>query len=98
MGMMPWKDSVYGYVATEEGLRSLTDVERMQRVRQRTMGGTCKVCDRIITSDTSKEGLLAELCDNCFKLQNDVVNEILQGKLVPMMYELIEIDGGRKHV
>jgi hypothetical protein len=97
--MMSWRDSVYGYAATEEGLRSLTDVERMQRVRQRTMGGTCKVCDRIITSsDTSKEGLLAELCDNCFKLQNDVVNEILQGDLAPTIHELPQTDGGRKHV
>lgn len=90
---------MYGYVATEEELRSLTNVERTQRIWQRAMGGTCKACDRIITSsDTSKEGLLAELCDNCFKLQNDIVNEILQGNFAPRMYELTQIDGGRTHV
>lgn len=90
---------MHGYVAAEEGLRPLTDVERMQRVRQRAMGGTCKACDRIITSsDTSEEGLLAELCDNCFRLQNDVVNEILQGNLVPAMHELIQAEGDRRYV
>jgi hypothetical protein len=38
---------------------------------------TCKVCDEHIDSaNTSERGLLAELCDHCYNIEEDVFEEI----------------------
>lgn len=38
---------------------------------------TCKVCDEHINSDnTSEKGLLAELCNQCYQMEEDILEEL----------------------
>jgi hypothetical protein len=45
---------------------------------------TCKICGETIDAKTKrKEMLLAELCDDCLELQEELVTQLLLGTLSP---------------